>query len=81
MEAVQEQQGIDSLAHLEERITRAVQIISGLRDENSQMQQHLKALQDELKSARGARETWMRPERPFLRACIWPTACAPPSGS
>jgi chromosome segregation ATPase len=55
MEAVQEQQGIDSLAHLEERITRAVQIITGLRNENSQIEQRLKAVQDELKSAHGAR--------------------------
>ena len=54
MEAVQEQ-GIDSLAHLEEQITRAVQVITGLRNENSQLQQSLKAVQDELKSANGAR--------------------------
>ena len=54
MEAVQEQQGIDSLANLEERITRAVQVITSLRHENSQIQQRLKAVQDELKSAHGA---------------------------
>jgi chromosome segregation ATPase len=54
MEAVQEQ-GIDSLAHLEERITRAVQVITGLRNENLQIQQRLKAVQDELNSAHGAR--------------------------
>ena len=54
MEAVQEQ-SIDSLAHLEERITRAVQVITSLRNENSQIQQRLKAVQDELISANGAR--------------------------
>jgi chromosome segregation ATPase len=54
MEAVQEQ-GIDSLAHLEERITRAVQVITGLRNENLQIQQRLKAVQEELNSANGAR--------------------------
>jgi chromosome segregation ATPase len=53
MEAVQE--GIDSLANLEERITRAVQVIGILRNENDQLQQKLKASQDELASIRDER--------------------------
>ena len=39
MEAVQD--GIDTLASLEERITRAVQAIVSLRNENEQLQQRL----------------------------------------
>lgn len=50
MEAVQE--GIDALADLEERINRAVQIITNLRNENSQLQQRLTTTQEELTSAR-----------------------------
>jgi chromosome segregation ATPase len=57
MEApAQQQQGIDSLAHLEERITRAVQAITTLRSENQQLQQRLKAALDELKVTSGNRE-------------------------
>jgi len=54
--AAAQEQGIDSLAHLEERITRAVQAITTLRGENQQLQQRLKAALDELKSASGARD-------------------------
>ncbi len=54
--AAQQEQGIDSLAHLEERITKAVQAITSLRSENQQLQQRLKAALDELKSASGARD-------------------------
>jgi chromosome segregation ATPase len=56
MEAAAQEQGIDSLAHLEERITKAVQAITALRTENQQLQQRLKAATDELKSASGARD-------------------------
>ncbi len=45
------EQGLDALAGLEERITRAVQIIGALRSENSQLQNKLKASQEELKAA------------------------------
>jgi chromosome segregation ATPase len=54
MEAAQEQ-GIDSLASLEERITRAVQAITTLRGENAQLHHGLKGTQDELQSANSAR--------------------------
>jgi chromosome segregation ATPase len=53
MEAVHEQ-SVDSLEHLEERITRAVQVITTLRTENSQMQQKLKVLQEDLKASNAA---------------------------
>jgi chromosome segregation ATPase len=49
MEAVQE--GIDTLADLEERITRAVQAITQLRTENSQLQEQLKAAEARALSA------------------------------
>ena len=51
MDAVQEE-GIDSLASLEERITRAVQVISTLRNENSQLQQRVKAAEEQFASAK-----------------------------
>ncbi len=54
--AAAQEQGIDSLAHLEERITKAVQAITSLRSENQQLQQRLKAALDELKSASGGRD-------------------------
>jgi len=55
MEAVQEQD-LDTLSSLEERITRAVQAISALRDENHQLQERLKAIEGELDSTRAARD-------------------------
>lgn len=55
MEAVQEE-SLDTLANLEERITRAVQVIGALRHENNDSQQRLKAAQDELNSAKSEME-------------------------
>ena len=54
MEAVQE--GIDTLASLEERINRAVQVISNLRGENHQLQQRLKAAQEQLSTVASERD-------------------------
>ncbi len=54
--AAPQEHSIDSLAHLEERITKAVQAITTLRNENQQLQQRLKAALEELKTASGARE-------------------------
>ena len=54
MEAVQE--GIDTLASLEERINRAVQVITGLRSDNDQLQQKLTALEEQLSAARVERD-------------------------
>lgn len=55
MEAVQEQE-LDTLSSLEERITRAVQAITDLRSENRHLQEQLGALQSELDSTRAARD-------------------------
>ncbi len=55
MEAVQEQD-LDTLSSLEERITRAVQAITGLRGENHQLQERLKAAEAELETTRAARD-------------------------
>jgi chromosome segregation ATPase len=45
-----EEKSVDSLADLEARITRTVQIIATLRAENSQLQNNLKAAQEEAKT-------------------------------
>jgi len=54
MEAVQE--GIDTLASLEERINRAVQVITSLRSENEDLRQRVSTLEEELNSMRGERK-------------------------
>ena len=54
MEAVQE--GIDTLANLEERINRAVQVITDLRNDNDQLQHKLKTTEDELQAVRHERD-------------------------
>lgn len=54
MEAVQE--GIDTLASLEERITRAVQAITHLRTENGQLQEQLKTAQEKVRSVQAELE-------------------------
>jgi FtsZ-binding cell division protein ZapB len=63
MEAAVQEQSIDSLASLEERITRAVQVITHLRNENSQIHkekddlaQQVKRLSEELNELRGERK-------------------------
>ncbi|MDQ2711361.1 MAG: hypothetical protein M3Y72_14810 [Acidobacteriota bacterium] len=50
MEAMQE--GIDTLADLEERITRAVQAIGNLRSENGRLHEQLKAAEEQLTASR-----------------------------
>ncbi len=50
------QTDIDTLSDLEERITRAVQAITALRSENSQLQERLKAAEAELASTVAARD-------------------------
>jgi chromosome segregation ATPase len=54
MEAVQE--GIDTLANLEERINRAVQVITGLRSDNEQLQRKLTAAEENLVTAHSERD-------------------------
>jgi chromosome segregation ATPase len=56
MEAAVQEREIDTLSDLEERITRAVQAISALRSENSQLQERLKASEAELAATRTARD-------------------------
>jgi len=55
MEAVQEE-GVDTLASLEERITRAVQVVTNLRSENDRLQEKLRTAQQELDSIRAERD-------------------------
>jgi chromosome segregation ATPase len=50
METVQEP-SVDSLASLEERITRAVHLITELRAQNATLTKRVSVLEDELKSA------------------------------
>ncbi|MGC2657932.1 MAG: hypothetical protein WA324_08130 [Bryobacteraceae bacterium] len=54
MEAVQE--GIDTLASLEQRITRAVELITNLRNENHQLKQDLDSARNELGGAKAERD-------------------------
>jgi chromosome segregation ATPase len=54
MEAVQD--GIDTLASLEDRINRAVQVITALRAENDQLQRKLENTGEELGSVRLERD-------------------------
>ena len=56
MEAAVQQQEIDALATLEERITRAVQAITRLRSENGQLQDRLSATESDLNSTRQGRD-------------------------
>lgn len=55
MDAVQEQD-VDTLANLEQRITRAVELLTTLRGENDQLQQRLKAAQEEFESVKSQRD-------------------------
>jgi FtsZ-binding cell division protein ZapB len=55
MEAVQEQE-LDTLSSLEERITRAVQAITSLRSENQHLQERLKSTEAELDATKTARD-------------------------
>jgi chromosome segregation ATPase len=54
MEIVEEQ-AADSLANLEERITRAVQVITELRSQNGSLTKRVAALEDEVKAGNEAR--------------------------
>lgn len=51
-----EEQDLDTLSDLEERITRAVQAITALRGENTHLQEQVKSLQGELESTRVSRD-------------------------
>jgi chromosome segregation ATPase len=51
METTIQAPGIDSLASLEERITRAVQLITDLRTQNAALTKRVATLEDELRGA------------------------------
>jgi predicted RNase H-like nuclease (RuvC/YqgF family) len=47
---------LDSLASLEERITRAVRVITDLRSQNAQMALRISSLEDALKKAQSSQD-------------------------
>ncbi|MBV9303031.1 MAG: cell division protein ZapB [Acidobacteriaceae bacterium] len=49
-------ESIDTLANLEQRITRAVELITTLRAENDQLRERLKGAQSELEELRTERK-------------------------
>ena len=55
MEAIQEE-SIDTLASLEQRITHAVELITNLRAENEQLRQRFAGAQQELDELRSERK-------------------------
>jgi FtsZ-binding cell division protein ZapB len=55
MQAVQEE-SVDTLASLEQRITRAVELITNLRSENEHLREGLSAAQRELDELRSERK-------------------------
>lgn len=62
MNAAQQQRELDSLSHLEERITRAVELVNGLKAEKAELESQLAnaaaendALREELDQLRGER--------------------------
>jgi chromosome segregation ATPase len=55
METVQEH-AIDSLASLEDRITRAVQVITELRSQNASLSKRVAVLEDEVKAGNETRQ-------------------------
>lgn len=56
MQAQAVQEDIDTLASLEERINRAVQVINTLRSDNEQLQRKLHAAEEDLNSVRLTRD-------------------------
>jgi hypothetical protein len=54
--AAVQQESIDTLASLEQRITRAVELISNLRAENEQLRQGLAVARQELDELRSERK-------------------------
>ncbi len=53
MAVAREQQEVDSLASLEERIARAVELVGVLKQENQKLTQRLQAVESEREEARG----------------------------
>lgn len=56
MEDTLQEQETDTLSDLEDRITRAVQAIANLRNENHQLQEQLRETEEQLGSTRSSRD-------------------------
>ncbi|MGD0435696.1 MAG: cell division protein ZapB [Bryobacteraceae bacterium] len=69
MNATQQEKELDSLAHLEERITRAVELVSGLRARSAELEERLAAAVGEANAARQELEE-LRSERKHVRTRI-----------
>jgi len=69
MNAAQHQTEVDSLAHLEERITRAVELVSNLRSQNAELEERLAAAVAESNAVRQELDD-LRTERRQVRTRI-----------
>jgi FtsZ-binding cell division protein ZapB len=69
MNAAQQEKELDSLAHLERRITLAVELVSGLRAQNAELEERLAAAVAEARAARQELED-LRSERKQVRTRI-----------
>jgi len=69
MNAAQPEKELDSLAHLEERITLAVELVSGLRTQNAELEQRLAAAIAEAAAVRQEMDE-LRAERRQVRTRI-----------
>jgi FtsZ-binding cell division protein ZapB len=69
MNATQQEKELDSLAHLEERITLAVELVSGLRAQNAELEQRLAAAVAEANAVRQEMDE-LRTERRQVRTRI-----------
>jgi len=69
MNAAQQEKELDSLAHLEERITLAVELVGGLRAQNAALEERLAAAVAEAGAARQELDD-LRAERRQVRTRI-----------
>ena len=69
MNAAQQEKELDSLAHLEERITLAVELVSGLRAQNAELERRLAAAVAEANAVRQEMDE-LRTERRQVRTRI-----------
>ncbi len=69
MNAAQQEKELDSLAHLEQRITLAVELVSGLRSQNAALEERLAAAIAEAAAVRQELDD-LRAERRQVRTRI-----------
>jgi FtsZ-binding cell division protein ZapB len=69
MNAAQQEKELDSLAHLEQRITLAVELVSGLRTQNAELEERLAAAVAEAATVRQELDE-LRAERRQVRTRI-----------